>query len=356
MAHSSVDILVINREKFVPLAREYEKNWQWDYLVIDESTCIKNHQALLFKWMKHLRKQFKYVRLLSGTPTPNSLLEVWSQIFMLDGGERLDHRITYFRKEYFYPGYNFYRWYPKPHAVSEIGDKIKDVCLVMRPEFNSDLPPRIWLKHELELPPQTLALYKKLKRDFILKLPEGVVKAKNKAVLANKLAQMSNGSIYLTDKRTAMVHTVKLQALEEILNENPNESFLVAYWFKPDKEALAKHFPKAKFLGKEGTEIKDWDAGNTRLLFAHSQSAGHGLNLQYGGNNIVWFTMTWHGEYYKQFNARLHRTGQKMPVKINHLVVKNTEDERIGKGLKMKHLSQKEMLVYLMLDEEENEL
>jgi len=345
----SADIYVINRENVQWLINYYRKNFPFDMVVIDESSSFKNPQAKRFKALKKIRPMIKKIVELTGTPAPNSLIDLWAQIFLLDGGERLGKTLGEYRRKYFTAGarngYVVYNWIPIKNAEKIIYKKISDICISMKSEDYLKLPPMITNAVQIPLSNAVELSYRRFEKDLILTVKEGILNASNAAVLANKLLQFANGAVYDDEGKIIEVHEEKLNALAEIV-ETVNQPILIFYWFKHDLERLLKKFPDAVQL-KNAENISEWNCGKIKILLAHPASAGHGLNLQYGGNIIVWFSLTWSLEYYQQANKRLHRNGQNKPVIIHHLIAKNTIDETILKVLSDKNSRQENLLTAL---------
>ena len=342
----SADIYVINRENVQWLINYYRKNFPFDMVVIDESSSFKNPQAKRFKALKKIRPMIKKIVELTGTPAPNSLIDLWAQIFLLDGGERLGKTLGEYRRKYFTAGarngYVVYNWIPIKNAEKIIYKKISDICISMKSEDYLKLPPLITNAVQIPLSNAVELSYRRFEKDLILTVKEGILNASNAAVLANKLLQFANGAVYDDEGKVTEIHEEKLNALAEIV-EAVNQPILIFYWFKHDLERLQKKFPDAVQL-KSAENISDWNAGKIKMLLAHPASAGHGLNLQYGGNVIVWFSLTWSLEFYQQANKRLHRSGQNKPVIIHHLIAKNTIDETVMKVLSDKNSRQENLL------------
>jgi len=242
-----------------------------------------------------------------------------------------------------------YKWNIREGAAEKIHALMLPRVLHMSAEDYLDVPPRIDLIESIELPPEALATYKEFEKTLLAELEDGEeVEAATAAVLANKLLQFANGAVYTDEKKNwSETHKVKLDALEEILDENQNETLLVAYNYKSDLARLQERFPNAIVLDKKQNTIDKWNAGEIKMLLAHPASAGHGLNLQNGGSLIVWFGLTWSLEYYQQFNARLHRQGQEKPVRILHIIGKGTIDERVMGVLAHKDMTQRGLLAAL---------
>lgn len=344
---SDSDIIVLNREVIQNLVSEYHRKWPFDMVVIDESSSFKSSKTRRFKTLKKVSPLTNYMVLLTGTPSPNSLDDLWSQFFLIDNGERLGKTHDSFLDAYFTADYMGYKYSINPGADEKIHNKIKDITLRMDASDYLELPEKIELNQTVEFPADVKKFYKDFERDFIMTLNDKVIDVINAAAVANKLLQICNGAVYQEDGSYHSLHDEKISALKEILEDNPNETFLVAYNYRSDLERLQKAFPFAKTLDEAGKELVAWNKGETRLLLAHPASAGHGLNLQEGGNNLVWFGLNWSLELYQQFNARLHRQGQTKPVIITHLIAKGGIDEKVMKALELKHNTQKALLDFL---------
>jgi SNF2 family DNA or RNA helicase len=345
---SDSDIYIINRENVDWLFSIKWKNTKFDMLVVDESSSFKSHKSKRFKALRKTTKNYKSVVLLTGTPSPNGIADLWSQMYLIDNGERLGRTLGNFRSRFLtQEGYMSYAYRPRKGAAEEIQGLIKDVCITMSAEDYLELPEKISLREYIELPTNVQAQYDELEKEFLLTLESGDVEALSAAVLGNKLLQVCNGAVYDTEGVAHTIHDLKLKALKDIIEDHPNENFLIAYNFRSDLVRLSKMFPQGVTLSKSTEEIDRWNKGEIKLLFAHPASAGHGLNLQAGGSNIVWFGLNWSLELYQQFNARLHRQGQNKPVKIIHIVVKKGIDEKVMKALGSKAKTQKDLLEYL---------
>ncbi|SCK04336.1 SNF2 family N-terminal domain [uncultured Clostridium sp.] len=345
------DIYVTNRENIDWLVTERYDNWIWDMIVIDELSSFKSSKAKRFRALKKVRPYFKRIVGLTGTPAPNSLIDLWPQIYLLDGGQRLGKTITGFKDRYFNPGrrngYVVYNWELKEGAEEAIQNKISDICISMKADDYLDLPERIDNKVEIALSKKSIGIYKKLEKDLIIELDEEDITAANAAVLTNKLLQMANGAIYSEDKEVINIHDEKLEKLEEIIDTSNGKSVLVFYNFKHDYNRISEMLNKKKINYQTlntSEDIKSWNEGKIQVALLHPASAGHGLNLQYGGNIIVWFGLTWSLELYQQANARLHRQGQKETVVIHHLIAKETVDEDVMSALANKEINQNMLL------------
>ena len=344
--NSNKTITLINKEN-VPWLIEKCK-WKWDMVVIDESSSFKSARAKRFRALKKVMKYIRSIVLLSGTPSPNGMMDLWSQMYLIDQGERLGRTITNYRQRFFVPdGYMGYNYKLKPGAKEQIMGLIKDVCVTMTAEDYLELPECINVNEFIELPDKAKQQYKELEKKFIISLDDIDIESPSKAALGNKLLQICNGSVYDAERNVHEIHNEKIERLKEIIEDNPGENFLVAYNYKHDLEKLQKAFPKAVKL-ETAKQEDDWNKGKIKILLAHPASAGHGLNLQYGGNIIVWYGLTWNLEYYQQFNKRLHRQGQKNIVRNIHLIAKGCLDEKVlFFALSGKAKTQKDLIDYL---------
>ena len=340
------DIYVINRENVEWLVEHYGTRWPFDMVVIDESSSFKNASSKRFKAMRRVLPYTQYMALLTGTPSPNGLIDLWSQIYLIDFGQSLGRTMTAYKQRFFEADYMGYKFKARDGSEGSIHNLIAPFTVHMSAEDYLDLPPRIDLTIKTQMPDAALQKYKDFERTLLAELDDGdVVEAMTAAVLANKLLQYANGGLYTDDKKNwSEIHSAKLDALAEILEDNAGENVLVSYNYRFDLERLQKRFPEAVVLDKQQETIDRWNRGETRLLLAHPASAGHGLNIQAGGSLIVWFGMTWSLENYLQFNARLHRQGQTKPVRIIHLVTEGTIDERVLAVLGNKERSQSALL------------
>ena len=293
-------------------------------------------------------KHFKSVVLLTGTPSPNGVGDLWAQMYLIDQGQRLGKTLTNFRSRFMHqPQYMGFGWLPNKGSDKQIQALIRDVCITMSSEDYLELPERIDLNEYIELPDKVRSQYKELEKEFLLTLESGDIEALSAATLAGKLLQMCNGAVYDEDGEAHLIHDLKIKAIKEIIEDHPNENFLIAYNFRSDLVRLSKALPQGVSLSKSGVEVQKWNENKIKLLFAHPASAGHGLNLQAGGSNIIWFGLNWSLELYQQFNARLHRQGQDKPVKIIHIVAKDGMDEKVMKALASKAKTQNDLLNYL---------
>lgn len=344
---ANADIYVINREnvKWLVDTCRKEKKWPYDMVVIDELSSFKSNQSQRFKALRMVMPLVKRVVGLTGTPSPNGYMDLWPEIYLLDAGQRLEKTIGAYREKYFLPGmrngYTVFNWILKDGADRAIQKKIEDICVSMKAEDYLAMPEKIDNRVEVELSPAERKIYMQLEKEKILELPEhDTIAAPSAAATANKLLQLANGSVYDDTGNTVRVHERKLDALEEILDCNP-DPVLVFYNFRHDLAALQERFrelhPRILDTGKD---IEEWNAGKIRLLLAHPASVGHGLNIQAGGHIIVWYGLTWSLELYQQANARLYRQGQKHAVIIHHLITRGSIDEDVMNALSGKGSTQ----------------
>ena len=353
--HSAM-IYVVNRENVKWLVEYYEKNglrWDFDCIVIDELSGFKNYQSQRFKYLRKVRPFVKRWIGLTGTPTSNGLMDLWAEIGILDGGERLGRFIGRFRDAYFKAGSMnpstgvVFSYVPRPGAEEQIYEKISDMTISMKALDYLDMPECVYVNHEVELNSQERKLYDQLKRDLIIPLEDGDIDAANAASLSNKLLQMSNGAVYDENGETRVIHQRKLEKLEDLIESANGQPVLIAYWFKHDRQRIWEYLTACGYSPrdiKESKDIKDWNGGKIPVALIHPASAGHGLNIQSGGHILIWFGLTWSLELYQQTNARLWRQGQKETVTIHHIVTKNTVDEDVLSALASKDVTQEKLI------------
>ena len=339
------DIYLINRENIKALVQQYPfSKFPFDMVVIDESSSFKSHQSQRFKALKMVVHRTSHMVLLTGTPASNGYGDLWSQFYLLDGGERLAKTIGLFRQRYMKADFFGHSYDIVDGAMKEIQDKIQDVTLSMSADDYLELPDFIPSVLGNKLEGKLKKQYLVFEKQMVLGI-DGVdgVNAVSAAALTNKLLQFCSGNIYDEDRKVHHIHDLKIDTLKEIIEENPDDNILVAYNFKHELAALTKAFPKAVTLDKKGEAILEWNKGNIKLMFAHPASAGHGLNLQHGGSLMVWYGFTWSLELYQQFNARLHRQGQKNHVRCLHIAVGDIE-YKLMTALSQKDATQKTLL------------
>lgn len=344
------DIYIINRENVAWLTNELSSignAWDFDMVVIDELSSFKSSKSQRFKALKKYITLSKRVVGLTGTPAPNGLIDLWSQIYLLDGGERLGRTVSGYRERYFLPDKRnqttIFSYKPKEESEKAIYDKISDICVSMSAEDWLEMPERIDTVQHIKLSDKELKLYEEFEKEQYLEFINGQVTAATAAALTNKLLQFSNGAMYLDDGSYKVTSDKKLEALAEIVDTSQGQPILCFYSYRHDCERILRKFKGAKKL-ESADDIRDWNDGKIPLLLAHPAGAGHGLNLQTGGNIIVWFGLTWSLELYQQANARLYRQGQKNSVIIHHLVTDGTVDKRVLDSLQGKREVQDELL------------
>lgn len=318
-------------------------------LVIDESSSFKNRASQRFKAAKIMAYVTPRVVELSGTPVPNGLMDLWAQIYLLDQGKRLGKTITAYRDTYFVPDKRshttIFSWKPRTFGEELIYDKIKDISLSMKAVDHIKMPERVDNIIKLTMPPAVRKLYDQMERDYLITIEEETIVAGSAGVVSNKLLQMANGAVYTENHDWILIHNLKLQALEEILEANEGKPVMVLYNFNHDRERLLEYLKdRNPVILTTDEDKKRWDRKEIPLLLAHPASMGHGLNLQAGGNIIVWFGLTNNLEHYLQANARLYRQGQTETVVINHLVVERTEDENAMRRLALKKTTQDDLI------------
>ena len=347
---ADTDIYIINRENTEWLVNHYGSSWPFDMVVIDELSSFKSNKSRRFKSLRKVRPLIKRIVGLTGTPAPNGLIDLWPQIYLLDRGERLGKTITGYRDKYFTPYKKnwqtgmVYEWQLKEGAKEEIYKKIGDICISMKAEDYLEVPELQELPVEIELSKKDMAVYKQMEKDLLLPLKDDQeIEALSAAALSNKLLQLANGAIYDEEKNYHILHDEKIKALEDIIEAANGKPVLVFYNYRHDLERIKEYFKGTRTLETE-TDIYDWNCGGIEILLAHPASAGHGLNLQEGGNIIVWFGLNWSLELYQQANARLHRQGQTSKVTAYLLVSKGTIDEDVVQAMVDKNKGQEALM------------
>ena len=353
---ASAQVYIINRETVKWLVEYYDKNgmrWDFDCVVIDELSSFKNYQSQRFKWLRKVRPFVKRWIGLTGTPTSNGLMDLWAEIGILDGGERLGRFIGRFRESYFKPGSMnpstgvVFSYVPRPGAEERIYERISDMTISMKALDYLHLPDCIYVNHEVEMSPSEQRFYDQLKRDLIIPTEDGDIDAANAASLSNKLLQMSNGAVYDENKAARYIHRRKLDMLEDLIEAANGQPVLIAYWFKHDRTRIIEHLTAAGYVPRDIKATEDielWNSGSIPVALIHPASAGHGLNIQSGGHILIWFGLTWSLELYQQTNARLWRQGQQETVTIHHIVTKNTVDEDVLAALASKDVTQEKLI------------
>jgi SNF2 family DNA or RNA helicase len=334
-------IHIINREALPWLVRLFGRKFPYDMIVFDESSGLRDHKSDRVRSMLYVRKFLKRMVQLTGTPAPETYLDLFAPTYLLDGGARFGRAVTPYREQYFTQN-PFTRGYTlRPGAKDQIIAKLDGIVLPMKEQ--DYLPPRevVYVDRFVEMTETEQLRYDRLQTEFILDLTDGLeLEADNASVLAQKLLQFASGAVYDTQRRVHHIHNHKIDALKDIIDESQGQPIIVAYWFNHSLPRLKRAFPHGQAMDKRGELQHDWNAGKIPLLFMQPGSGGHGLNLQDGGSIIVWFDTCYPLELYLQMNKRLDRQGQKKAVKIFHLITANTEDQKIVPRLKRKESAQ----------------
>ena len=304
--------------------------------------------------MEEFRGRIRRIIGLTGTPRPNGLEDLWPEVYLLDQGDRLGRTLSQFRARYLVPekmnGHIVYSYRPRDGAEAEVYAKLSDLCMSIRKEDVLSLPGQIYEDVELTAPPSLLKQYKQFERDKVLECldQDGEIVAGTAAALTNKLLQFANGAIYDMDGDVHHIHDIKLDALEELLEEAGGDSVLVLYAYQHDADRIRERITCRALDTPE--DIDAWSRSEIPVALAHPASIGHGLNLQDGGHIIIWFGLTWSLELYQQANERLNRPGQKNVCRIYHLILKGTHDERVLKALSNKDQGQAAAIEALRLE------
>ncbi len=335
-------IYIINRENVDWLITKSGVPFDYDMVVIDELSSFKSHQTKRFRALMKVRPKLKRIVGLTGTPSSNGLMDLWAEFRILDMGKRLGRFIGQYRETYFNPDkrnqHMIFSYTPKSGAEEEIYRQISDITISMKARDFLEMPDRIESEVVVILSEKERQRYERMKSEMVLELGGTEIDAVSAAALSNKLLQMANGAVYDEDGRSTALHSRKLDALEDIIEAANGKSLLVAYWYKHDRERIMARFDARDI--KTSADIADWNAGKIPVALIHPASAGHGLNLQEGGSALVWFGLTWSLELYQQTNARLWRQGQKSTVVIQHIIAKDTIDERVMATLAKKDKTQ----------------
>lgn len=349
--NTPADIYVINRENVPWLVEYYRNSWPFDMVVIDEFSSFKNHQAKRFKALSWVRPHIKRIVGLTGTPAPNGLLDLWAQVYLLDGGQRLGKSITSFRERYFEPDQRnrerVFTYAPKIGAEEKIQSLISDICISMKAEDYIQLPDIIYNTITVKLDSKAKKAYDKLEKEMLLEVDGSTIDAGSAAVLTNKLLQLCNGAVYDEERNIVEVHNNKIERFMELIEELNGKPALVFYNFQHDKDRLIKALSKTKLRVRElkkPQDEQDWNNRQIDILLAHPASAAYGLNLQQGGNHIIWFGLNWSLELYQQANKRLHRQGQTEKVIIHHIAIEGGVDEDVLAALESKTDTQDKLI------------
>lgn len=348
------DLYVINRENVCWLVEKLQNRWPFPIVVIDELSSFKSAQAKRWKALRRVRGRIRRLIGLTGTPRPNGLEDLWPEVYLLDQGARLGRTLGAFRARFLVPekmnGHIVYSYRPKDGAEAEVYDLLGDICMSIRKEDVLSLPGQIYEDIELTAPPALLKNYKQFERDKVLECldEDGEIVAGSAAALTNKLLQFANGAIYDMEGKVHELHNIKLDALEELLEEAGGDPVLVLYAYKHDRDRIQKRIKCRELDTPE--DMDAWNRGEIPVALAHPASIGHGLNLQEGGHIIVWYGLTWSLELYQQANERLNRPGQRHVCRVYHLILKGTHDARVLESLKNKDEGQAAAIEALRLE------
>lgn len=334
---------IINRENVQWLIEDSGIPWQYDMVVIDELSSFKSHQSKRFKSLMKARPGVRRMVGLTGTPSSNGLMDLWSEFRVLDMGKRLGRFITHYREQFFEPdrrnGIQVFSYKPRAGAEREIYRRIGDITISMRSADYLKMPECVMNTVPVKLDSTEYEVYEEMESKMVTELDGVEIDAVNAAALTGKLCQLANGAIYTPDGNTVFFHERKLDALEDLIEGANGKPVLVAYWYKHDLARIQERF-KVREL-KSSKDITDWNAGKIPVAVIHPASAGHGLNLQAGGSTLIWFGLTWSLELYQQTNARLWRQGQQAEtVVIHHIITRGTVDEDVMQSLSEKDRSQ----------------
>lgn len=345
------DVYVINRDNVAWLVDYFKNAWPFDMVVLDESSSFKNSQSKRFKALRAVRSRINRLVELTGTPSSNGLMDLWAQIYLLDGGARLGKTISQYRERFFDPDkrnrVQVFSWAPKDGSMEYIQQAISDICISMKSEDYLQLPDRIYDEVPVVLDAPAAKAYKRLEREMLLELDEGTVTATSAGVLTGKLLQLCNGAVYDGDRRAIDIHKCKIEAFLEVLEQLHGQHALVFYNFQHDRDRLLAALEPLDLRVRtyQGPQDElDWNEGRVDILLAHPASCAYGLNLQNGGHHIIWFGLTWSLEQYDQANKRLHRQGQKHPVTVHLLVVQGGMDADVVAALQRKGDTQEALM------------
>ena len=363
---TKADVYIISRDNVAWLCTLYGGGkLPFDMVVIDELSSFKSYKSVRFKALRGARPYLKRLVGLTGTPAPNGLIDLWPQIYLMDRGDRLEKTISRYREKYFRPGQTnghvVYSYNLMSDSEQLIHKRIEDICISIKADDYLEMPMRTDNYIKLRMPDDIKKQYDDFEKNKVLDLfkPEQEylenvdrwvdkpieINAVNAAALSNKLLQFANGAVYDENRKVFPIHDIKLEALKEIIEDANGQSVFVAWTFQFDRDRIMDYLKKYKPRElKTNKDIEDWNAGKIQVMLAHPASAGHGLNLQAGGNIIVWFGQTWSLELYQQFNARLYRQGQQKGVIVHHLIMKGTHDEDVIQAIKAKDKKQNALM------------
>ena len=339
-------VYLINRENIDWLITKSGTPFDFDMVVIDELSSFKSYSAKRFKSLLKVRPRVKRIVGLTGTPSGNGLMDLWAEFRVLDMGERLGRYITHYRNRFFVPDKRnqqmVFSYKPIPGAEDEIYRRISDITISMKSGDYLKMPECIINEVPVTLSDEEWSIYDDFREDMVVALKDDEIDAVNAASLSGKLLQMANGAVYNEEKEVVHIHDRKLDALEDLIEGANGKPVLIAYWFNHDLERIKNRFAIREI--KNSKDIRDWNNGEIPVAVIHPASAGHGLNIQFGGSTIIWFGLTWSLELYQQTNARLWRQGQNNTVIIHHIIAKSTIDEDVMKALRKKEKVQSALI------------
>ncbi len=341
------DIYIINRENTAWLVQTLGRKWDFDMVVLDEASSFKNHAAQRFKALKAVRPRIHKLVELTGTPSPNGLLDLWAQVWLLDQGQRLGRYITHYRQQYFWP--TQYSYEPKAEAAEAIHTAIRDIVLSFKAADHLTLPEKIIDDIPVVLDKPAKAAYKKLEKDYLLDVDGETITAQQAATLTGKLLQLCNGSLYDEDGTVHQIHRCKLDAFDELIDALDGQKALVFYGFRFDEEQLigtlkTRHRGLRFAVLDNEHDVAAWNTGELDVLLAQPASCAYGLNLQQGGHHLIWYSLPWSLELYAQGEARLYRQGQTQSVIVHRLIVKGGADALVANALTRKDTNQNALM------------
>lgn len=344
--NTPASIYLINRENVDWLINKSGLAFNYDMVVIDELSSFKSHTAKRFKSLLKVRPKVQRIVGLTGTPSSNGLMDLWAEFRILDMGKRLGRYITHYRNNFFKPDkrnqHMIFSYKPLEGAEERIYDLISDITISMKSIDFLQMPKCLINEVPVHMNEKEKSIYEKFKEDMVANIAQEEIDAVNAAVLSGKLLQMANGAVYDEDKNTHILHSRKLDALEDLIEAANGKPVLIAYWYNHDFKRIKERFTVREI--KTSKDIEEWNKGKIPLAVIHPASAGHGLNLQSGGSTIIWFGLTWSLELYQQTNARLWRQGQEDTVVIHHIITKGTIDEDVMKALRRKKKTQEDLI------------
>lgn len=321
---------IINRERVDWLVdRAVEKRrWDYDFVIIDESSAFKSHDTARFKALAAMAPRIKRMHQLTATPVSENYLGLYAQFYLLDGGERFGKGVTRYRETYFSQNKYTFKWTIRPGAEEQITEKISDITIVQRAKDHLSLDEPTIISRPVTLSTMERRLYDSMENDYLAEMDDGtVIEAVNAGALNSKLTQMASGAVYDNDRQVHHIHDQKIDELRQIIDEARGRPILVGYWYKPSLARLRKAFPKAVVMDQLGKAVRPWNQGDIPILLGHPAGMAHGLNLQEGpGHLVAFFDIPWSYELYSQFIGRLARQGQQNPVRVFVIQAEGTVD------------------------------